>query len=68
MFDDIELSEKELDLIPYHSEIQDILEKENMVEFRDGIGLVQTSTAEEVFSAGCQYILELLKSKGKLVI
>lgn len=63
---DIELTEEELDLIPYRSEIQDILEKENMVEFRDGIGLVQTSTAEEVFSAGCQYILELLKQKGKL--
>ncbi|MBO4516632.1 hypothetical protein J5751_04355 [bacterium] len=63
---DVELTEEELDLIPYRSEIQDILEKENMVEFRDGIGLVQTSTAEEVFSAGCQYILELLKQKGKL--
>lgn len=63
---DVELTEEELDLIPYRSEIQDILEKENMIEFRDGIGLVQTSTAEEVFSAGCQYILELLKQKGKL--
>lgn len=63
---DVELTEEELDLIPYRGEIQDILEKENMVEFRDGIGLVQTSTAEEVFSAGCQYILELLKQKGKL--
>lgn len=63
---DVELTEEELDLIPYRSEIQDILEKENMVEFRDGIGLVQTSTTEEVFSAGCQYILELLKQKGKL--
>ena len=62
----VELTEEELDLIPYRSEIQDILEKENMVEFRDGIGLVQTSTAEEVFSVGCQYILELLKQKGKL--
>ena len=62
----VELTEEELGLIPYRSEIQDILEKENMVEFRDGIGLVQTSTAEEVFSAGCQYILELLKQKGKL--
>ena len=61
---DVELTEEELDLIPYRNEIQDILEKENMVEFRDGIGLVQTSTAEEVFSAGCQYILELLKQKG----
>lgn len=63
---DVELTEEELNLIPYRSEIQDILEKENMIEFRDGIGLVQTSTAEEVFSAGCQYILELLKQKGKL--
>ncbi len=62
----VELTEEELDLIPYRSEIQDILEQKDMVEFRDGIGLVQTSAAEEVFSAGCQYILELLKQKGKL--
>lgn len=62
----VELTDEEMNLIPYRSEIQDILEKENMVEFRDGIGLVQTSTAEEVFSAGCQYILELLKQEGKL--
>lgn len=62
----VELTEEELDLIPYRSEIQDILEQKDIVEFRDGIGLVQTSTAEEVFSAGCQYILELLKQKGKL--
>lgn len=69
--DDIELTEEEIDeYIPYRNEIQDILEKEGLVENRtNSLGeeqLVQVSTAEEIFSAGCDYVLKLLKRNGVL--
>lgn len=66
--DDIELADEEIDkYIPYRNEIQDILEKEGLAENRtNSLGeeqLVQVSTAEEIFSAGCDYVLKLLKKK-----
>lgn len=69
--DDIELTEEEIDkYIPYRNEIQDILEKEGLAENRtNSLGeeqLVQVSTAEEIFSAGCDYVLKLLKRNGVL--
>ena len=69
--DDIELTEEEIDkYIPYRNEIQDILEKEGLAESRtNSLGeeqLVQVSTAEEIFSAGCDYVLKLLKRNGVL--
>ncbi len=69
--DDIELTDEEIDkYIPYRNEIQDILEKEGLVENRtNSLGeeqLVQVSTAEEIFSAGCDYVLKLLKRNGVL--
>lgn len=68
---DIELTEEEIDkYIPYRNEIQDILEKEGLAENRtnscDEEQLVQVSTAEEIFSAGCEYVLKLLKKNGEL--
>lgn len=69
--DEIELTDEEIDkYIPYRNEIQDILEKEGLVENRtNSLGeeqLVQVSTAEEIFSAGCDYVLKLLKRNGVL--
>ena len=69
--DDIELTDEEIDkYIPYRNEIQDILEKEGLTENRtNSLGeeqLVQVSTAEEIFSAGCDYVLKLLKRNGVL--
>lgn len=69
--DDIELTDEEIDkYIPYRNEIQDILEKEGLAENRtNSLGeeqLVQISTAEEIFSAGCDYVLKLLKRNGVL--
>ena len=65
------LRQEEIDeYIPYRNEIQDILEKEGLVENRtNSLGeeqLVQVSTAEEIFSAGCDYVLKLLKRNGVL--
>ena len=69
--DDIELTEEEIDkYIPYRNEIQDILEKEGLAENRTNSSgeeqLVQVSTAEEIFSAGCEYVLKLIKKNGEL--
>ena len=69
--DDIELTDEEInEYIPYRNEIQDILEKEGLAENRkNSLGeeqLVQVSTAEEIFSAGCDYVLKLLKRNGVL--
>ena len=69
--DDIELTDEEIDkYIPYRNEIQDILVREGLVENRtNSLGeeqLVQVSTAEEIFSAGCDYVLKLLKRNGVL--
>lgn len=69
--DDIELTDEEIDkYIPYRNEIQDILEREGLAENRtNSFGeeqLVQVSTAEEIFSAGCEYVLKLLKRNGVL--
>ena len=67
--DEIELTEEEIDkYIPYRKEIQDILEKEGLAENRTTSSgeerLVQVSTAEEIFSAGCEYVLKLIKKNG----
>ena len=69
--DDIELTEEEInEYLPYRNEIQDILEKEGLAENRTSSSgeerLVQVSTAEEILSAGCEYVLKLLKRKGVL--
>lgn len=69
--DDIELTDEEIDkYIPYRNEIQDILEREELAENRTASSgeeqLVQVSTAEEIFSAGCEYVLKLLKRNGVL--
>lgn len=69
--DDIELTDEEIDkYIPYRNEIQDILEREELAENRTNSSgeeqLVQVSTAEEIFSAGCEYVLKLLKRNGVL--
>lgn len=69
--DDIELTEEEInEYLPYRNEIQDILEKEGLAENRTNSSgeerLVQVSTAEEIFSAGCEYVLKLLKRNGVL--
>ena len=69
--DDIELTDEEInEYIPYRNEIQDILEKEGLAENRtNSLGeeqLIQVSTAEEIFSAGCDYVLKLLKRNGVL--
>lgn len=69
--DEIELTDEEIDkYIPYRNEIQDILEREELAENRtNSFGeerLVQVSTAEEIFSAGCEYVLKLLKRNGVL--
>lgn len=69
--DDIELTAEEIDkYIPYRNEIQDILEKEGLAENRTNSSgeeqLVQVSQAEEIFSAGCEYVLKLLKRNGEL--
>ena len=69
--DGIELTEEEIDkYIPYRNEIQDILEKEGLAENRTNSAgeeqLVQVSQAEEIFSAGCEYVLKLLKRNGVL--
>lgn len=69
--DDIELTEEEIDkYIPYRNEIQDILEKEGLAENRTNSHgeeqLVQVSQAEEIFSAGCEYVLKLLKKTGEM--
>lgn len=69
--DEIELIEEEIDkYIPYRNKIQDILEREGLAENRTNSSgeerLVQVSTAEEIFSAGCDYILKLLKKNGVL--
>ena len=69
--DDIQLTDEEINkYIPYRNEIQDILEKEELAENRtNSLGeeqLVQVSTAEEIFSAGCEYVLKLLKRNGVL--
>ena len=69
--DEIELTEEEIDkYIPYRNEIQDILEKEGLAENRTNSSgeeqLVQVSTAEEIFSAGCEYVLKLIKKNGEL--
>lgn len=69
--DEIELTDKEIDkYIPYRNEIQDILEREELAENRTASSgeeqLVQVSTAEEIFSAGCEYVLKLLKRNGVL--
>lgn len=70
--DDIELTDEEInEYLPYRNEIQDILEKEGLAENRTNSSgeerLVQVSTAEEIFSAGCEYVLKLLKRNGVLV-
>ena len=69
--DEIELTEEEIDkYIPYRNEIQDILEKEGLAENRTNSfeeeRLVQVSTAEEIFIAGCEYVLKLLKKNGEM--
>jgi len=69
--DGIELTEEEIDkYIPYRNEIQDILEKEGLAENRTNSAgeeqLVQVSQAEEIFSAGCEYVLKLLKKSGEM--
>ena len=69
--DEIELTDEEIDkYIPYRNEIQDILEREELAENRTNSSgeeqLVQVSTAEEIFSAGCEYVLKLLKRNGVL--
>ena len=57
---EIELTEEELDKIPNRHEIQDYLEEEGYLETKDG-NLCQDATVEEIFSAGCEYILKKLK-------
>lgn len=69
--DEIELTEEEIDkYIPYRNEIQDILEKEGLAENRTNSSgeeqLVQISTAKEIFSAGCEYAIKLIKKNGEL--
>ncbi len=69
--DVIELSSEDIDkYIPYRNEIQDILEKEGLAENRTNTfgeeRLVQVSTAEEIFSAVCEYVLKLLKRNGEM--
>lgn len=69
--DEIELTAEDIDkYIPYRNEIQDILEKEGLAENRTNSSgeelLVQVSTAEEIFSAGCEYVLKLLKRNGEI--
>lgn len=69
--DDIELTDEEInEYLPYRNEIQDILEKEGLAENRTNSSgeerLVQVSTVEEIFSAGCEYVLKLLKRNGVL--
>lgn len=69
--DDIELTDEEInEYLPYRNEIQNILEKEGLAENRTNSSgeerLVQVSTAEEIFSAGCEYVLKLLKRNGVL--
>lgn len=69
--DDIELTDEEInEYLPYRNEIQDILEREELAENRTNSSgeeqLVQVSTAEEIFSAGCEYVLKLLKRNGVL--
>lgn len=69
--DEIELTDEEIDkYIPYRNEIQDILEREELAENRTASSgeeqLVQVLTAEEIFSAGCEYVLKLLKRNGVL--
>jgi hypothetical protein len=69
--DDIELTDEEInEYLPYRNEIQDILEREGLAENRTNSSgeeqLVQVSTAEEIFSAGCEYVLKLLKRNGVL--
>lgn len=67
--DDIELTSEEIDTyIPYRNEIQDILENEGLAENRTNASgeeqLVQVSNAEEIFIAGCEYVLKMIKKNG----
>lgn len=69
--DEIELTDEEVDkYIPYRNEIQDILENEGLAKNRTNSSgeerLVQVSTAEEIFSAGCEYVLKLLKRNNAM--
>lgn len=49
------------DIVPNRHEIQDILEAECYVEEGKDGKLHQTATAEEVFAAGCRYIMNKIK-------
>jgi hypothetical protein len=66
-----ELTDEEIEkYIPYRKEIQDILEEEGLAENRTNSAgeeqLVQVSTAEEVFTAGCRYVIGRMKQEGLL--
>ena len=66
-----ELTDEEIEkYIPYRSEIQNILEEEGLVITRiDDNGsenLCQCSTADEVFTAGCRYVIGRMKQEGLL--
>lgn len=66
-----ELTDEEIEkYIPYKKEIQDILEEEGLVEpltFENGEEtLCQCATAEEVFTAGCRYVIGRMKQEGLL--
>lgn len=66
-----ELTDEEIEkYIPYRSEIQNILEEEGMVEpitFENGVeSLCQCATSEEVFTAGCRYVIGRMKQEGLL--
>lgn len=63
-----ELTEEEIDkYIPYRNEIQDILEEEglavNRVNDKGEMCLCQAGTAEEIFKAGCRYVVNLMKKE-----
>ena len=66
-----ELTDEEIEkYIPYKKEIQDILEEEGLIEpltFENGEEtLYQCATAEEVFTAGCRYVIGRMKQEGLL--
>ena len=57
-----ELTENELDLIPNKHEIQNMLEEDGKIIFKDDKVQVHC-LIEEIFQAGCEYILEKLHRK-----
>lgn len=57
-----ELTENELDMIPNKHEIQDMLEEDGKISFKDDKVQVHC-LIEEIFQAGCEHILEKLHRK-----